>query len=145
MYSTSNLDLLRDADLDLVICLNPTSSLHPIQAWNPIEQFTTLWRRASGQRLGSEAKKLRAAGIEVILIQPLGEDLAVMGNNLMSRRRRNEAIETARRTVARQLAEHPLRSLLDELPPGRPEKVERPAGDPAGWPSLLELTGRAPT
>jgi NTE family protein len=140
MYSTSNLDLLRNAELDLVICLNPTSSLHPIQAWNPIEQVSTFWRRASGQRLGSEAKKLRAAGTEVILIQPLGEDLSVMGTNLMRRKRRNEAIETARRTVARQLAEHPLRSLLDELPQGRPEKIERPAGDPATWPTLLELT-----
>ena len=143
MYSTSNLDLLRDADLDAVICLNPTSSLNPIQAWNPVERATTYWRRMSGNRLGSEAKKLRARGIEVILIQPLAEDLEVMGVNLMSPRRRNEAIETAQRTVARQLAEHPLRSLLDELPQGRPEKVERPAGDPAGWPSLLELTSGA--
>jgi NTE family protein len=142
MYSTSNLDLLRDAELDLVICLNPTSSLHPVQAWNPVEQAATFWRRLSGNRLGSEAKKLRAAGTEVILIQPLREDLAVMGTNLMSRKRRNEAIETAQRTVARQLAEHPMRSLLDELPPGRPEKIERPAGDPADWPSLLELTAR---
>ena len=140
MYSTSNLDVLRDAELDLVICLNPTSSLHPIQAWNPIEQVSTYWRRASGQRLGSEAKKLRAAGTEVILIQPLREDLQVMGVNLMSRRRRNEAIEAAQRTVARQLAEHPLRSLLDELPPGRPERIARPAGDPAEWPTLVELT-----
>ena len=145
MYSTSNLDILRDAHMDLVICLNPTSSLHPIRAWNPVEQAATFWRRASGQRLGSEAKKLRAAGTEVILIQPLGEDLSVMGTNLMSRRRRNEAIETAQRTVAQQLAEHPLRPLLDELPRGRPERIERPAGDPADWPSLLELTAQTPT
>jgi NTE family protein len=141
MYSTSNLDVLRDAKLDLVICLNPTSSLHPIQAWNPIERVSTYWRRASGQRLGSEAKKLRAAGTEVILIQPLGEDLSVMGLNLMSRARRNEAIETAQRTVAQQLSRHPLRSLFDELPQGRPERIERPAGDPAEWPTLVELSG----
>jgi NTE family protein len=140
MYSTSNVDLLRDERLDLVICLNPTSTLHPTRAWNPLEVGAGFVRRASGRRLGSEAKKLRAAGTEVILIQPLREDLSVMGPNLMSGRRRNEAIETAQRTVARQLAEHPLRSLLDELPRGRPEKIERPAGDPATWPTLLELT-----
>src|SRR5919204_630286 len=29
MWSTSNLDVMRDRDLDLVVCLNPTSSLHP--------------------------------------------------------------------------------------------------------------------
>ncbi len=66
-----------------------------------------------------------------------------MGINLMSRTRRNEAIATAQRTVARQLAEHSKRSLLDELPQGRPEKIERPPGDPADWPTLLELTADA--
>ena len=35
MYSTSNLDLLRDRGLDLVICLNPTSSLHPTRRLEP--------------------------------------------------------------------------------------------------------------
>ena len=139
IYSTSNLDILRGRDLDLVICLNPTSSLHPIRAWNPIDRIATSWRSAAGRRLGSEAKKLRASGTEVILIQPTGEDMDIMGNNLMSRKRRNEAIETAQRTVARQLNEHAKRSLLDDLPAGRPEKVERPEGDPAEWPDLLEL------
>jgi len=143
IYSTSNLDLLRDAGLDLVICLNPTSSLHPIRAWNPVERAATAFRRASGRRLGSEAKKLKSAGTEVILIQPTAEDMDVMGPNLMSRRRRNEAIETAQRTVAQQLAEHPDRRLLDELPAGRPERIERPAGDPADWPTLVELTESA--
>ena len=143
MYSTSNLDSLRAGSLDLVICLNPTSTLHPPRAWNPFALGSELWRRASGNRLGSERKKVRAAGTEVILIQPTREDLDVMGTNLMSSKRRNETIETARRTVARQLAEHSMRGLLDDLPAGRPEKIERPAGDPADWPTLFELTGDA--
>ena len=70
MYSTSNLDLVRDEGLDLVICLNPTSSLHPTRAWNPVERVASVFRDASGRRLGSEAKKLRARGTEVVLIQP---------------------------------------------------------------------------
>lgn len=144
IYSTSNLDLLRDESLDLVICLNPTSSLHPTRAWNPLDVGARMIRGASGRRLGSEAKKLRAAGTEVILIQPTGEDLAVMGPNLMSGRRRNEAIATAQRTVARQLAVHPKRSLLSRLPAGRPERIRRPEGDPADWPGLLELTPPVP-
>src|ERR671929_61051 len=37
LYSTSNLDLLRDEGLDLVICLNPTSTLYPMRAGNPAE------------------------------------------------------------------------------------------------------------
>lgn len=147
IYSTSNLDSLRTDGLDLVICLNPTSSLHPPRAWNPFAQAGHLWRRASGNRLGSEAKKLRARGTEAILIQPTAEDMAAMGPNLMSPspRRRNEVVATARRTVARQLAEHAKRGLLDDLPPGRPEKIERPAGDPSTWPDLLELTAAART
>ena len=61
IYSTSNADLLRDEDLDLVICLNPTSTLHPIRALNPREWLNLAMRNASGRRLGSEAKKLGAA------------------------------------------------------------------------------------
>ena len=59
IYSVSNLDLLRNEGLDLVICLNPTSTLHPIRAINPRDAVTIFFRRASGRRLGSEAKKIR--------------------------------------------------------------------------------------
>jgi NTE family protein len=141
--STSNLDLLRGRDLDLVICLNPTSSLHPIRALHPTAALRLLLNRQSGRRLGSEAKKLRAEGTEVVLVQPLQDDLAVMGNNLMSSRRRNEAIAVAQRTVAVQLREPGVRELLAGLPPGDPEKIHRPDHQPpARWPRLRELKER---
>ena len=142
MYSTSNLDLLRDESLDLVVCLNPTSSLHPIRALDPREWATLLFRQASGRRLGSEARKLRARGTEVVLVQPTGEDLATMSRNLMSSRNRNRVIEVARRTVAMQLRDPAHRGLLAELPSGRPEKVRRPSGPPTDWPELIELQRR---
>src|SRR4051812_9765257 len=116
IYSVSNLDLLRNEGLDLVICLNPTSTLHPIRALNPRDAFNLVFQRAAGRRLGSEAKKLRAAGTEVALIQPIREDLEAMGPNLMRTGNRNRVIETARRTVARQLAEPEIRDLLADLP-----------------------------
>src|ERR687888_615065 len=94
--STSNLDLLKDESLDLVVCLNPTSTLHPLRAINPRDAVNLVFQRASGRRLGSEAKKLRAAGTEVVLIQPLQEDLEAMGPNLMRTGNRNEVIEVAR-------------------------------------------------
>jgi NTE family protein len=138
--STSNLDLLRDEELDLVICLNPTSTLHPVRAaLNPRDWFNVAMRNASGRRLGSEAKKLRAVGAQVVLIQPTGEDLDAMGPNLMSPRNRNHVIETARRTVADQLREPAIRDLLSALPAGRPEKVRRPPGPPSEWPDWREL------
>src|SRR5918998_5141364 len=89
LWSTSNLDILRSAELDLVICLNPTSSLHPPFAWNPAERVAGAMRRMSGRRLGSESKRLRAAGTEVVLIQPTPDDHRAMGPNLMSTRNRN--------------------------------------------------------
>jgi NTE family protein len=139
VHSTSNLDLVRDLDLDLVICLNPTSSLHPVSALDPREWPGFAFRRASGRQLGSEAKRLRARGAEVVLIQPLGEDLQVISRNLMSARNRNGVIETARRTVAAQLRRPEHRDLLAELEPGDPRRVRRPAGPPSQWPGLDEL------
>jgi NTE family protein len=142
IYSTSNVDILRNQGLDLVICLNPTSTLHPIRAVNPRDAFNLVFQRASGRRLGHEAKKLRAAGTDVVLIQPLREDLEAMGPNLMRSGNRNKVIEVARRTVARQLAEPHNRELLAALPPGPPEKVRRPTGPPSEWPRLAELQRR---
>ena len=136
VWSTSNLDILRDEPLDLVICLNPTSSLHPPQAWNPAHQIAHFFRRTSGRVLGSEAKLLRAAGKEVVLVQPTDEDHAVMGANLMATRNRNLVIETAIETVGRQLREPGVAELLRDLPAGEPHKLARPDGPPETWPQI---------
>jgi NTE family protein len=142
IYSTSNLDILRDEPLDLVICLNPTSTLHPFRAANPRDLVNLVFNRASGRRLGNEAKRLRERGTEVVLIQPVEEDLDAMGINLMSTRRRNGVIETARRTVAQQLREPANAALLAGLPPGEPQMVRRPEGEPSTWPGLGDLGER---
>jgi NTE family protein len=137
LWSTSNLDILRNERLDLVICLNPSSSLYPPHAWNPAERIAAAMRAMSGRRLGSEAKKLRAKGTGVVLIQPTDEDLEQMGPNLMSRRNRNPVIDTAIRTVGAQLNEPGNRELLADLPQGNPYKVRRPDGPPSTWPPDL--------
>jgi NTE family protein len=89
VYSTSNLDVLRSEPLDLVIALNPMSSLHARTPRTVAQRIAFRMRQQAGRRLGHEAKRLRAAGIEVILIQPTVADLDVMGGNLMSSRRRH--------------------------------------------------------
>jgi NTE family protein len=139
IYSTSNLDLVRDERLDLVISLNPTSTLHPSRAWNPLEWGAHLLRNGSGRRLGNEAKGLRARGTEVVLIQPTAPDIEAMGPNLMSRKDRNPVIQTARDTVAEQLRRPGTRELLAELPAGDERRVRRPAGPPSRWPDLNEI------
>ncbi len=150
VFSASNLDLLADLDLDVVICLNPTSTLHPLRALDPRLWPNFLMHRGSGRRLGSEAKALRAGGADIVLVQPTGEDLHVMGTNLMSGRRRNEVIELATRTVAEQLRAPEVAPLLEGLPRAAPEKIHRPDERPARWPKLRELSerirgrGRAP-
>jgi NTE family protein len=142
MYSTSNLDIVRHEDLDLVICLNPTSSLHPTRAWNPGEWVARAFRNGSGRRLGAEARKLRERGSDVVLVQPTKRDLDAMGPNLMSRRNRQRTIEVAQETVAAQLREPGNRELLGGLEPGPPEKISRPDTPPSEWPDLLELAPR---
>lgn len=140
--SPSHLDLLADRGLDLVICLNPTSSLHRSSSANPLERVAALARSQSGRRLGREAKRVRASGTEVVLLQPTGEDLAVMGRNLMGRRRRQQVIETAVRTVAEQLRAPAARERLAGLPPGEPHRLRRPEGPPSEWPELVPAVRR---
>ncbi len=144
LWSTSNLDILRGAGLDLVICLNPTSSLHPPFAWNPVERVAGAMRTLSGRRLGSERKKLRATGTEVVLIQPTAEDHAAMGPNLMATKNRNPVIQTAIRTVREQLRADGVRQFLEELPEGEPHRIREPEGPPSEWPETLPgVRGRA--
>jgi NTE family protein len=114
--SMSNLDLLAGRGLDLVICLNPMSCAAEAMGGTPAERVGALVRSASGRRLGHEARKLRAEGTEVLLVQPSKDDVAGMGINLMARGRRVEVLERARRTTAMALRE--LRG-TDQLLPER--------------------------
>lgn len=112
--SMSNLDLLCDAGLDVVICLNPTSSLAEALGGTPGDRIGALMRGMSGRRLGHEARKLRASGTDVVILQPDQDDLRGMGLNLMARGRRVEVMEQARRSVA--LALRDLRDSKVPLP-----------------------------
>ncbi len=145
IWSTSNLDVVRDAGLDLVICLNPTSTLHPIGAANPLNAIRLITNREAGRRLGREAQRLREAGTEVVLIQPTGRDLDTMGINLMAGSNRNEVIQVARETVAEQLREPGIAAALRGLPTGDPDMVRRPSSPSWEWPSLVELGERVGT
>lgn len=145
IWSTSNLDVLRGRRLDLVICLNPTSTLHPLRAANPVDAFSLVFNRASGRRLGSEARRLRTEGTEVVLVQPTHRDLEAMGVNLMSRSNRNRVIDVARETVAGQLAEPGNAILLEQLPAGDPEMVRQPERPSWEWPGIEELAARVST
>src|SRR3954452_1524937 len=119
--SASNLDLVAGRGLDLVICLNPLSSGTELTAddgrgslgrLDPRDWLGTLSRQANGRRLAHEAAKVRRFGTEVLLIEPTPADQAAMGRNLMSASRRRQVIETATRTVRRQLQNPYVKELL---------------------------------
>jgi NTE family protein len=101
--SVSNLDLLRGHELDLVICLNPMSSIAKATGGSPADRFAAVMRAATGRRLGHEARKLREEGTKVLLLQPGSDDCSLMGLNLMSGTRRIEVMEQARKSIARDL------------------------------------------
>ena len=103
LCSPSNLDLVRDEELDVVVCLNPTSSTEGAPIRTPGDAVSAFMRRESGRRLGHEARKVREASTEVLLIQPTRHDLEAMGPNLMSRSCRVAVSETAVRTTAVEL------------------------------------------
>jgi NTE family protein len=148
VHSTSNLDVLCDEPVDIVVALNPMSSLHVSSPRTVGERLAIRLRQNAGRQLGSEAKRLRAAGKEVILIQPTVHDLDVMGANLMSRERRHDVVETAVRTVTEHLRDTPLGAQLAQLPAALDKRlIRRPAGPPSTWPDFHEaaLTRFKPT
>jgi NTE family protein len=115
--SPSNLDLLCESGLDLVICLNPFSSRAPAVGHGPAARVAAAVRAASGRRLGHEARKLRESGTEVVLLQPDQADIDVMGINLMARDRRVRVLQRARVTARDQLRQ--LRAAGQPLPGAR--------------------------
>jgi NTE family protein len=102
--STSNLDIVRGLGLDLVVCLNPTSSVAPFAPRSAADYFAAAMRLGSGRRLAYEARKLRDEGSEVLIIEPSSRDLAAMGPNLMASGRQAAVIDQARLSMVDQIA-----------------------------------------
>jgi NTE family protein len=126
--SVSNLDLLCGAGLDLVICLNPMSSLAQATGGSPADRMAAVMRSAAGRRLGHEARKLRESGTRVLILQPNEHDVSLMGFNLMSGARRLEVMEQARRSVATELrAVRARRAPLPERGARRRRRATAPA------------------
>jgi NTE family protein len=123
--SVSNLDLLCRERLDLVICLNPMSSLAQATGGSPADRMAAIMRAAAGRRLGHEARKLRAAGTRVLILQPTEQDVSLMGFNLMSGARRLEVMEQARRSMANELRR--IRARRAPLPGRSPQGGRRAA------------------
>jgi NTE family protein len=128
--SMSNLDLVRGLGLDLVVCMNPTSSRAAAAQRSPGGLIAAAMRTASGRRLDREAAKLRDEGTAVVLLEPAEEEVRAMGWNLMRRGGREELAEQAASTTMRALRAASVRAELAVLR-RRPTPPRRRAAAPA--------------
>jgi NTE family protein len=101
--SLSNLDLLAGRDLDLVLCLNPMSTLSSTPPRSRGGRTAAAVRTLIGRQLGHEAGEVRSGGTDVVLLQPTADDLAVMGSNPMARGRGDAVVQRAVDTTSREL------------------------------------------
>ena len=103
LHSMSNLDLMGDSDVDLVICLNPMSCVERPWRWGPVQQLTSAVGRLAHWQIRQEAARVRAAGRPVVLFEPSAEDIAAMGHNMMDATRAQDvawaALNSARRRI----------------------------------------------
>jgi NTE family protein len=134
-WSASNLDCVARLDLDVVICLNPLSSRPEDLAVLGRGRVRGGMRRAVGRRLGWEARRLRERGTEVVLVQPVAQDLEVMGGNMMSTARRHLVLETAQRTTSERLQQTGLPAVLAGLPRAPEHRLRQPPGEAWEWPA----------
>jgi NTE family protein len=95
VHSPSNADLVAGLDLDLVVVLNPMSSLEGVAARGVVDRALGRVRRLAGRRLGRELRLLHEREIPTLVLQPTRRDLATFTRNLMDPRPRRAVAETA--------------------------------------------------
>jgi NTE family protein len=103
VWSPTNLDVLADVGLDLVIVSAPMSQA---STW-PNLALDTLVRQSLRARLRGEMAALRRAGVPVVSIEPDRRVARAMGLNLMDARPRGAVSRASRASVAAWLAGQP--------------------------------------
>ncbi|MFD6065684.1 patatin-like phospholipase family protein [Amycolatopsis lurida] len=96
--SPTSADFLLGQDVGEVVLIAPMSSEGGAPARGPA-RFERLLRTAMTRRVDDETRRLRAAGVRVVRIEPGPADLAAMGANFMDGRRREHVLATALRTA----------------------------------------------
>ncbi|HEY8641156.1 MAG TPA: patatin-like phospholipase family protein [Candidatus Dormibacteraeota bacterium] len=129
LHSPANLDLLAGEGLDLLICFNPLSSRYTEPGFAPLQKAGEALSWLAGHQVDHEAEGLRAAGTQVVMIEPSAYDLVAIGSNRMDARRCRDVFEVAVRSVTRQLRDPAVRKPMSSVlscgrdlqkpPPGR--------------------------
>ncbi len=137
MYSPANLDLLTEAEADLVVCLNPMSSRHRGGLLAPSGPIAAFVRGDNRRLIDREVLALRRRGKRVLLIEPQADDLRVMGFNYMSRRNLDQVLGCAVRSTTHALRQSEMGAQLSALPSGPADRLRRPSTKPSNWPAEL--------
>ena len=117
VHSPTNLDLLAEQGLDLVIVSSPMSIVRDTR---PRADLGARW--SMRWRLGQEARAVRRSGTEVLAFQPTAADVAAMGFNAMDPTRRRAVVRQAQASAARRLESHDTRARLAPLLPAPPRR-----------------------
>lgn len=108
-HSPSNADVLLRDRLDLVVISSPMS----LGRGGGRPALDTGVRLVVRRYLAREVRRLRAAGTQVVVIQPTLEDLSAMGANMMDGSRAQDVLSAASDSMQARLAAQPgLRDLL---------------------------------
>ena len=111
VHSPTNLDLLQDLGLDLVVVSSPMSTVGGTVRFSA--DFPG--RLMSRLRLAQEARRVRSLGTPVVAFQPNPADQAVMGSNAMDPSRRRPVVRQVRESVLRRLERKDFRERLAAL------------------------------
>jgi NTE family protein len=104
-WSSTNLDLMADLDLDEVWVLAPAVTFDPDTPTRVMTRLERVWRRRVTRRCLRELGVVHRRGAHVTVVGPSSEDLEVMGHNIMAAQRRIDVLETSLRTSARSLGD----------------------------------------
>lgn len=113
VHSPTNADVVRGENLDLVIVSSPMSIAH-----GRARTADAGIRWAAHRRLDREVRRLRAAGTEVVRIEPTAITRAVMGMNAMAGDRSGPVARAAQADTAAYLAQTAVSARLASLSNG---------------------------
>ncbi len=99
-HSPTNLDLMADLQLDLVVVVSPMSATRSAQD----RDLSSLNRGRHARALAGEVRRVREAGTPVLVLQPTRSDRAAMGDELMDPNRAAPTAEQAYLSVGDKLA-----------------------------------------
>lgn len=96
--SATSVDVVSHADVDEVYVLAPMAAADQGRAGGVAGWFERRWRTQVTGVCEREVAQVRATGARVLVAQPTGADMQVMGSNMMDGARRAIVLETSLRT-----------------------------------------------